>query len=416
MSGNTAVSECALKNQYFNRYKKLKSSLVNQRYSDISLQSLCGFFLADFVYNFQKRRFRGKLKQIFVSLFFVPRLGEIQVSKDSLFIWTLTRPDYKKLADEYKKRLGWDFQDLCLGGDLVGYKFRVDFSVFRESKNIAVKLNGLTWRERVIVFLSAVRALNSLKYFQSSIALNGLKRCLSFNSSYEYESIFSGYLRSCGVDTFSMQHGMYFEYKNEIPFDVINYENVAAKNILTWGEFSKAQIESYLPEGTQVIVFGNPMYCDTPKPVRQVGSSNKILVCLPRVIYWKEVVCLIATISAEELNCYRFVLRPHPSLDLASIKNLCSPAENIEISNRKTFSAEFDDDYMLVIAFNSTVIFESLFYGIPVAQYVSGNDEFKGVGFKEFATAHDLLELLSLEHAEFKKVGVKYYFYCDERG
>ena len=109
------------------------------------------------------------------------------------------------------------------------------------------------------------------------------EKYIAFNSSYLVESFLTYYFRNRGIKTYSLQHGMYFNYINDTPYDVINFENVCADKLLVWGEYSKKEITPLMPKSSDCAVFGYP---DSKFPVisSQV-SSDKILVLLPRDIY-----------------------------------------------------------------------------------------------------------------------------------
>ncbi|MBB5187722.1 hypothetical protein HNQ57_002000 [Zhongshania antarctica] len=330
---------------------------------------------------------RSKVKLFVVSMFFVPRLGKVAIRKDSLFIWTLNRPDYKKLSAEYKKKLGWDFQEFCVGADVIGYKFRFDLSVLLGGAKIVSRLANLGVFDRIIVFLSVVRSLNSWNYFQSTLDLERVKRCLSFNSSYEYESVFTHYLRSRDIETFSMQHGMYFKFENETPIDVINYENIAAGKILVWGDFTKEQIAPYIPSATRTIVFGNPCYGAGFNPVVP-APSNRVLVCLPRRSYLAEIWQLVTLIQSDIFSEFIFVLRFHPSVGVVEVPY---QKDNIVPSDKSSLSEDLlSGKVSRVIGFNSTALFECAAFGYPVIQYISGNDEVTSAGFDQFSSAAGL--------------------------
>jgi len=86
---------------------------------------------------------------------------------------------------------------------------------------------------------------------------------IAFDSSYLVEFFLSFYFRSRGIETYSLQHGMYFKYTNGTPFDAINYENACADELLVWLMFSKSEIEGLILKSSSVRIF---CYLDSKFP------------------------------------------------------------------------------------------------------------------------------------------------------
>lgn len=390
-----------MKNLNFKKYKNLKTALEGYDIYGIPLDKLAGFFIASIVYNADKNKqldFFVKLKNSIRFFFFIPKIKKISTDNACLFGWGTVREDYTRLSNAYKKEMGCDFDSICLSAALNGFKFYFNFYAFFFALFVTFKINKIKIKDRIVVFKSIYASVSFLNFMKNNFRFDNVKKYLSFNSSNKYESVFTLYLRYffSNVETYSMQHGMYFNYQNEIPLDVINFENVMANNILVWGEFTAEQIKDHLYEDVKVKIFGNPLYQDKEILTNSYNpSSNNILVCLPRVIYQKEIFDLVELIKSQKFNSFSFFLRPHPSFDKRILSAMISKVSNIKISSDKSMKEEFNISLKAVIGFNSTSLFESIFYGVPVLQFVSGNDEFLNAGFFEFTNEKQLNSFLN---------------------
>lgn len=384
-----------MKNEKYLKYKKIKSSLAKYGYKDISTDKLAGFNVAYIVYSFASMSLTEKIKLLINFLFFIPRVKFSAGESRAVYGWSIDRKDYKFLSDGYKKSMDKCFTDLCLSFQGASKKIRIDCKSLWVAGKIAYHADLSEAKDKAIVFFSVYKSISFLNYLEKNFDASGLEIYLSFNSSFDYESVLTLFLKGKNVLTYSMQHGMYFKYENSIPFDVINYENVTADYLLAWGEFSKQQIADYLPKETKVIVFGHPHHKDDSFDFQR-KDSNKILVGLPRQLYIQENKKLLSLIKSKDLKNYCFSVRPHPSNDKDSIRKMIQDHENIIISDEKNLIDELrDGGFACFVGYNSTLLFEVAHYGLPVLQFLSGNDEFLKAGFYEFKTPDEFMKIVS---------------------
>jgi len=401
-----------MNNERYEKYTKLKSCLKGVTYKNVPLELMSAFFIADLVYNYPSIKIFEKIKYLVKYLFLIPKIRKPDSKKQAIFGWSIDRDDYKNLSKAYKDKLAWEFENICLGGKIVGWRMSLNIAAlnmaFHSLSSASKDLSGI---EKFYIFLSIYSALNFYYYLEKTFSEINPEKYLSFNSSYQFESIMTLYFRYKGVETYSMQHGMYFEFKNRIPFEMITSYFCTAKNMLLWGEFSKQQIQKYVPENTNLIVIGNPLYSNYDSEKLDVYSvlSTKVIVGLPRGVYEKEVLKLLRVLESPLLSEYEFVVRPHPNLDKKKIVGFIKDNPNILLSSKRTLNEDIEESaYRAMIGFNSTVLFEGLTYKLPVLQYRSGNDEFYDVGFPEFSNSQQLLSLLS--DVDNRKINLDFYF------
>lgn len=394
----------------FDKYIRLKKELAGVGFDSVKVPCLAGFFIAELCYVDGALNFFKKLVRNFL---LVPRIEFVPSSDKALFGWSIARPDYSRLSDAYKQNFGCDFEDLCLSGDMTNWHLQWDARALSMSLCSAMSIKG-TIKERLIVFSSAYAGANYLRYLDKS--LDGVSPLfyLSFNSSFRYESVLTLYFRRKNIKTYSLQHGMYIDYKNDKPIDIINYENCTAAVLLLWGEFTKKQIEKKVPSDVELRVAGYPLLGggDLKALARENPClSKKIIVLLPRVVYRKECFRLLDILSDSIFCEYTFRLKLHPNFDVESVKSYIQAGGNVSLIETLSLDDILSEGgWRLLISFNSTALFESCLYGIPAAQFVSGNDEFLDEGFQQFNSVSELMSILESNTLAGRECG---YFFAD---
>lgn len=377
-------------NRKFHRYKKLKKLIETLKYKEYPLHLVLGSYLAMMVWKPSKQLFLNYLLLNFKQL--------PNIKSDSVIItYSTERDDYIELISQFSPNITPQYvrinntrKEKILGS--------VD-AIFSIIKSIIfLREVECNLKDRLILICAlsiAFRAIDNLERINIYC-----DKYIAFNSSYLFESFLSFYFRKRGIKTYSFQHGMYFNYINEIPFDIINYENVCANELLVWGEYTKEQVSAFLPEGTSCMVYGYPF---NTSPNRE--SQNTILVLLPRDTYLKESLQLLDYLNNFNEN---YLIRAHPSI-INTVVNLSIIKENIAVDKNKTLKETLRQyNYKAVIGFNSTSIFEACLYNQNILLFKTNNQEFENPGFKEISINSDLNTSIdninSTEHTYFFKV------------
>ncbi|MBU1437769.1 MAG: hypothetical protein KJ930_08100 [Gammaproteobacteria bacterium] len=397
-------------NSEYKSYAELRSACNGASYRNIAVDMLCAYFLADFIYNYRKKSIYKKIKRL-VKCLMVPNIKYPQASGGDLYGWSIDRSDYKVLASGYQKKLGGDFDSICLSGNIVGWVFFFSFSAFFNAAKIAFTANKSGVKKRLFLFSACFQSMNFLEFLRQRFKNPNTSRYLSFNSSYDYESVFTLYLRSKGIPTFTMQHGVYYQFKGKIPFEMIGMYFSTAETFLAWGDFTVNEINHYLAPATEMVVFGHPVYSARTVKKCHSPSSRNILILLPRVTYTEEIFSFLDILIDERFRQYEFTLRLHPSLAVSEVEHKLISCQNFKISTAALFDYEFEKDFLCVAGFNSTTLFESIYYGLPILQFISGNDEYRNVGFLEFADCQGLsAHILSSSRSIFPALDPKEFF------
>lgn len=345
----------------FERYQLLKKQLSGLSYNGYPLDRVCGSYLGMLIW---KSSFILWIRY----LFFNPKGIPVVDSQRIILTYSTKRKDYKQLMEAYFPRIEQQYVRIINTKWQVLSSIGVTIkSVFSSMMLLGRPKNNLTdYFMRLIVVSVAIKIIDEIES-RDEIKT---QKYVAFNSSYLFESFLSFYFRKRGIDTYSLQHGMYFKYQPTCtPFDVINYENVCAKSLLVWGEYTKRQIEDEVPKDVSLNVVGNPLLTLKYWPK---NGSDKIYVMLPRDTYWNESLQLLNIL--KKMKHYEFVVRPHPSVkDKAS--KFCSNTDRFDLdfnSNPNELLSSYQ--YKAVISFNSTSVFTALSYGQNLLYYENSSE------------------------------------------
>lgn len=361
-------------NEKFKKYKLLKLKFKGLSYKRYPLDMVLGSYIAQIVWRgFWRTALRGLLFKFNLSL-------NNKLCCSMFSTYTFKRDDYLELIFSYlgesnsvQVQIEISKRDIITGLPVsFYYLFKALFFL------IMNRVHVRDWYIFLPLVSMALKVIDNLERIEIKC-----DKYIAFNSSYFIESFLSFYFKIRSVPTFSLQHGMYFEYLDEVPLDVINYENICSDNILLWGDYSFDQINRYIPHGARALVYGYP-YRLSLKDVEKVNNFiNHIYVLLPRLIYWDQSVKLL---NKLKLSGECFIIRPHPSVK-EKLNNWLKDNDSINLSVDKSLSLEKqlkENNYRFVIGFNTTAVFQSLWHSQKVVTYMSGKNEFANPGFETF--------------------------------
>ncbi|RXJ74687.1 hypothetical protein CS022_00070 [Veronia nyctiphanis] len=346
----------------YSKYKIFKKKFHGLIYKGIALDYALGSYLAQYVWSNKKVRF------ILGLLFEGYKLDYSYISKKKneydVFTYYIERDDYRKLIEGYIEKSDTEYELVKIESE-------------KKWKNLFLSLTYIyeSWvlsRGRKFGVIDLLFVAFSLRVIDKIGNLN-FKGYMSFNSAFKYESFLSLYFNARDVETFSIQHGAYFNFKNDTPIDVINYENLCSSNLLCWGQYTVDQIKNLVPKYTNIVNYGYPLVhsANNYKPQKE---NKAIYILVPRSIYKEEILNLFKILkdTGEE-----FVIRPHPSVKKEIGNYITTNKLEWIIDDKETMHSLLRKyKFKACISFNSTALFECILFNQNAIQYVSDNDEF----------------------------------------
>ena len=346
----------------FEKYKFIKNKLLQKNIDGYPLDRVMGSYLAREIWSNQNQRIILFLYMIFVRYSFKSN-SKISLSNPS------TRESHKTLIKNF-----------CIQQN---YKENIAIPIKAKPRSILNLFKFFFIFLRSIEFKDNIRfrdnLLISFLVSYARITINELEstnlyaeKYIAFNSSYFFESFLCFYFKKRGVPTSSLQHGIYYKYENEIPFEIINYENICADELFCWSQFTIDQIKDIAPCDVKLKKHIYP-YASNRQKQKNTLQVNKVLVLLPRIKYRQEIKNLIDILKQVNEN---FVIRPHPSskgIALSLIKGF----KKFSIDDKRDLHTTLlSGQFNFCISFNTTATFEAILFKQKVVNYVSGNDEF----------------------------------------
>lgn len=366
----------------YSNYIRLKSKLRGRQYRGYPLDQVLGSYIATLVW---KPSTKVWIKFLLINT----NTLRLPVSSELLLTYTTERSDYRDLMSGYFPKVR-------------PHNVAIQFSLWASLRDVII---SFYYFFKSLLFLRHIGGGVKDRLILATVMSVGFKiinklerndfKCrqyVAFNSSYLVESFVSWYFRKRGIETFSIQHAMYYSYAGDPPFDVINFENVCAESLLTWGEFSKNEISEYLPETSSSVLYGVPL-SRFPRVVAPT-FSQKILVVLPRDLFLTSVFNLLHYLSSYD---YEYLIRPHPSITEA-VHPIILSNEGFELdSNRLLTHTLGQYRFRGVIGFNSSAIFEAALYGQSTYVFDAPDNEIRRHPFPTFSTESDLSGILQIQ-------------------
>ncbi|MBK1654664.1 hypothetical protein [Allochromatium vinosum] len=140
------------------------------------------------------------------------------------------------------------------------------------------------------------------------------KAIVTFSDMQPIENLFARYFRSKGIQTVSLQHGLYIDYGEYKTVNCINYQSHASDYYLVWGEHTAKLISAYHPD-TKIVMCGKPLIFQGKASSSKDGGRSIMLV-LDQSIFDRENYAMARIVSDyAKKHGYNVTVRFHPSLD-----------------------------------------------------------------------------------------------------
>ena len=306
-----------------------------------------------------------------------------------LITYLIPRADYSDLAKETKKNYS-DSEIVCIDS-LPDMKFSpIGFTYCKHfwlalflvfSRSIG---HNLKYKFLFVGYL--INLFNQISVVEK-VRHTGIKRYICFNSAYRDESLLTLYFRKRGIETISMQHGIFCNFTRSIPFDIINTENLIANKLLCWGQ---ASIDNLVENGfdpSRLILTGNPKYKDVR--IESVNQTfSKCLVLLGRELYIEtndKLLEVLQQYNKQSGNKIIFYIKKHPFLDDSLHKQFASVNNKMIFIGKEHSTQEIlrSDLVDFTIAVNTTAYYESLALSKVSFRWVEAeNEDFVGMDDK----------------------------------
>lgn len=358
----------------FKQYKDLKDKL-DIKYNGICLNRVHAVEIYNFVNGSKQNSFIGNIKLILKFCFFSLDTSCFKLLCGSSILSTYgtsKRNDHEELYRNVVKQLGSTVTTHYIST----WKYKLQFKpiltceIFRAVFK-ALSKSDITYIEKMRIssyFVFYCKIDDSLH----KLDFSNVEKYLSMFNVLRIENLITQHMKLRGIPTYSLQEGIYFVHKNDIPIDSIQYENMETDHLLSWGQYSINEFCSYGINPSRFLLAGYPkdVICENLDP------NNNFYTCmilLARVSYQESNLKLL-NILKEYKNEFKFCIKLHPSCDFVFYKKIADKYNMEIIPLETTISQSLKRGlYDFCIAVNTTVYYESLMRGIPCLRYYDGS-------------------------------------------
>lgn len=374
--------------RYYERYKDLIGKL-DYKYEGYNLKYLLPGYLT-WVFDDYAISARDIFKEFYKGTQLYDLTKILQIKTPTIITYLINRSDYKELSEAAQK--SYPDSEIVNIESLPQKKFAAFsftyFSHFFKALSISF---GRQIKEPFTtkLYLAAIiiKIFNYIQILERYKFPETAQKYICFNTAYKEESILTMYFKKHKVETITMQHGIFCDFKHVIPFDIINFANLISDKVLCWGQSTVDYLVSKGIDRSRLILMGNPKYKDIA--IEHIDRSfKKCLVLLGRQIYIPsndKLLALLREYNRKNNNKILFYIKKHPFLMDSDHKSFASIADNMIFlgKDHSTLEVLKSDLVNFSIAVNTTAYYESLALGkISLRWAETENEDFIGMNDK----------------------------------
>lgn len=387
--------------EWFNDYKELKEKF-NYTYKGYNLKYLVAGYLN---LNFdEKPILRDVFKEYYLSTTIIDLRKALSIEQQTLITYLINRTDYRDLANTaqqyYPDSAVIDLSSLPIKKispisiTYCKHFWMAVWLIFRRGI-------GHNFNYKLQFMALVIKLLNQIKLIEKYPNPVHIKRYICFNSAYKEETLLTLYFNKRNIETVTLQHGIFCNFKRLIPFDIINYENCVAQNMLNWGQSSIDFLTEKGFDRSRLNPIGNLKYKDFK--IEKISQTfTKCLVLLGRPLYIEtndKLLDTLAEYNKKHDNEIVFYIKKHPFIEDKYHVQHADIAHNIIFMGREHSVQEIlkSDIVDFSIAVNTTAYYESLALGKPCLRWTEEeNEDFYGMDdkFENLSQLEEKIDLL----------------------
>ncbi|WP_147247294.1 glycosyltransferase family 4 protein [Brenneria salicis] len=335
----------------FEKYKEYKKN-ISLFYRGYPLHNILSVEIASASYNLKKLNLKS-----FFNFFASRKISIPHLSKNDILysMGSYHRKDYYDLLHYVQLQAPGEIIDLNENRRVL----KINFSnIINSLKHIFRKGKGLTFKEKIMFSASFTYLMNYIDELEKN-KKPVLGAYVSFCSSHVNEAVMDLYFQGNNIPTFTLQHGLYFFFKNKT-IDAICYENIISDKLLCWGEYTKNEFIDYGIPVEKIIVAGYP---SQPKVLekRKPSDELRILVLLSRYMFHKNnirILDIISSVRKKNPNIHAEI-KMHPSLQITDYECFLGD-HGFSLCKSGTIKSLLEHrDYDMTISYNSTAYYDS---------------------------------------------------------
>lgn len=377
----------------FRKYQSVKED-ISFFYKGYPLHDIISVEIARVIFGLKKFTLKTMFTFILSRRIVIPALNENEV--------LYSMGDYKR--NDYYSLLNYVREQIP--GTVVDFnesrrKIKINpYTIFLALKQIYRMARTLSLKERLILSASYAYIMNCIDDIEKNEVKSG-GAYISFCSSHIHEGMLDIFFQRKGIPTFTLQHGLYFIFKNTT-IDAICYENVISDKLLCWGGYTKDEFIRYGVPEEKLVIAGYPGV------FKRLGKKNpteklKVLILLSRYVFHENnirILDIVSSINKKNANIHVDV-KMHPSLKFSDYQ-VYFEQYGFSLCKEGTIKSLLENDgYDITISYNSTAYYDSYMNNCVSLRYVDGDAdgsiEVLDDGFFDESSLSEKLALFSSE-------------------
>ncbi|MFE8102960.1 hypothetical protein RBA71_15915 [Brenneria goodwinii] len=349
----------------FEKYKEYKKD-ISLFYKGYPLHNILSVEIASIAYELRKFSVKS-----FLNFFAARKVNIPHLSKNDILysMGNYHRKDYYDLLNYVRLQVPGEIIDLNENKRF----FKVNIgNIINSVKHFLRQGKRLTFKEKIMFSSSFTYIMNYIDELEKNKKPE-FGAYISFCSSHVNEAVLDLYFQNNNIPTFTLQHGLYFLFKNKT-IDAICYENIVSDKLLCWGKYTKNEFINYGISEEKIIVAGYP---SVPKTLKKCELSDefKILILLSRYMFHKNNMHILDIVSSiRKKNPHiQAEVKMHPSLQLTDYKDFFEN-HGFSLCERGTIKSLLGrGDYDMTISYNSTAYYDSYMNNCVSLRYIDAD-------------------------------------------
>ncbi len=251
-------------------------------------------------------------------------------------------------------------------------KFRLSLSNIYRSIIAVSKLQNISLSNCLVLATKLTFYLNVIDELEKRTFKT--KKYCAFSSCHPIEAILTLYFQKRNIETYALQHGLYFVIKKRFLIDQISYKNFISDYHFCWGEYTYEQFRNSGIEENRLLVGGYPRNVQIRKLNSDIVRSKCVLLMARRSFDTVNIKMLKLLVQTSFFKKVDFSLKLHPSLNWDDYSKIAKKNELKIIPNNVTLSELFNSSkYNWGIAVNTAAYYEAYLNGIPCLRFNDGS-------------------------------------------
>lgn len=316
------------------------------------------------------------------------------------------RKDHLELYKSVIERL--DRKTVFNNPDSWGYRLVLNplmiFTVVKTSLRL-LKNAELNCRDKIAMISEVCFYCNTLLLL-NKLDFSRVKKYVCEIDIRRFENLLTQYLQIRKVPTFSMEEGMFYIFRGQIPHDSVHYRVLTTDKLLCWSQYVMDEYMSYGIKENRLILAGYPKKVSLYDMVIEKPMS-KCIVLLARNSF-REANYKLLNILNGYSDKYEFCLKLHPSLDYNEYSDYADTHQMKIVEKTKTINDCIKPgEFNWSIAVNTTAYYESLIRGLPCLRFLHKSFQLP-LGLDDFFDSKEALEnkiqwISSIERSRYQK-------------